>query len=69
MSEQELGVLLARLDERSKTIQSEVERIRVDLANRYVTNVEFEPIKRLVYGMAGLIMAGVAGGLLKLVIS
>lgn len=38
------------------------------LSSEYVTQVEFRPIRQLVYGLVGLILIAVVGALLALVI-
>ena len=62
------GKLLAVLDERTKAIQQSVKDIQAQLANSYVTRQEFEPVKRIVYGMVGVILVTVVGALLVLVL-
>lgn len=43
-----------------------VDNIECKLDKKYVTKVEFEPIKKLVYGLVGAILLGFLGGLLQL---
>lgn len=45
----------------------EVKDIKEQLTGGYVRKEEFEPIKRLVYGMVSLILIGFVGALLTLV--
>lgn len=58
MSEPE-AVILARMDERLKRIES--------LCADYVTRREVQPIRYIVYGGAGTIMAGFLGAVIKIV--
>ena len=50
-------------------IRKDVEDIKKTLHADYVTRFEFEPIKRLVYGVVGLILVAVITALLSLVLS
>jgi hypothetical protein len=74
----ELG---AKLDDLKDYITAEFKELRDDLANRYatkedlgelkketVTHHQFEPIKRLVYGAVGIILAAVVSGIIALVL-
>lgn len=49
-------------------IKSEVTEIRKKLDSEYVTKSELDPIKKIVYGLVGLILVGVMGALLALVL-
>jgi len=49
-------------------IKGEVTDIKNKLEESYVTKDEFDPIKKVVYGLVGLILTGVVGALLALVI-
>ena len=60
--------LLAVLDERTGQIASDVQEIKVDLAAHFVRRDEFMPVRHVVYGMVGLILAAVAGALVMLVV-
>ena len=44
----------------------DMQGLKEQLNSGYVRKEEFEPIKRLVYGMVGLILTGVLGTLLAL---
>jgi len=56
------------LNERIRNIQLDVKEIKEILKTDYVTKDEYDPIKKLVYGLVGLILIGVVGALLSLVI-
>lgn len=60
--------LLARIDERTRLLQAEFEEIKTALNSKYVTHAEFRPVKMLVYGFVGIILAGVAGAIVTLVV-
>lgn len=49
-------------------IKRDVIEIKTRLENNYVTREEFEPIKRLVYGLVSLILVSVVGAVLALVV-
>jgi len=49
-------------------IKADVKEIKEKLEVGYITRVEFEPIKKVVYGVVTLILIAVVGGLLTLVV-
>jgi hypothetical protein len=55
-------VLLARMDERLKSVQSEVHALRQSLIE-YITKHEFFPVKMISLGLAGLILAAVVAAI------
>lgn len=48
-------------------IKRDVAEIKANQQAHYVTKEEFEPIKRIVYGLVGLIMVGVVGAVMSLI--
>jgi len=65
-SEAEVEILLA-----INTLQSDVETLKKAVEatpTDYVKREEFEPIRKLVYGVVALILVAVASGLIALVI-
>ena len=58
------GINNARISERLNALQKHVDAMTAG----FVTIKEFEPIKRFVYGVAGLLVAGVVTALLAVVI-
>ena len=50
-------------------IKQEVTEINKKLAQDYVQKAEFDPIKKIVYGMVALILMAVVGALVALVVS
>ncbi len=67
----QLAVMASQMDRLQKDlseIKTDVKQIRSDNENQFVTKDEFEPIKRVVYGMVSLVLVGVIGAILALVI-
>lgn len=50
-------------------IKDDVKEIKDTLKGSYVTKDEFEPVKRIVYGLVGLILVSVVGAVMGLVIT
>ena len=75
-------ILLARIEERTEQLSRDIARVELKLEahtasadaraalfeGRFVTRAEFEPIKRIVYGVVALVLASVFGALLALVV-
>lgn len=40
-------------------IKKSVDELKTEVEGKYVTSIEFEPIKRLVYGVVGLILVSI----------
>jgi hypothetical protein len=49
-------------------IKADLKEIKDRLANKYVTCDVFDPIRNLVYGLVGLILVAVVGGVLAMVL-
>lgn len=49
-------------------IKNEVTEINKKLASEYVSKAEFEPIKKIVYGLVGIILTGVIVAIIRLVV-
>jgi hypothetical protein len=49
-------------------IKYEVTEIKHKIEGNFVTKEEFEPIKKIVYGIISLILTAVVGGLISLVV-
>ena len=49
-------------------IKDDTKDIKIDMKDNYVTKTEFNPIKKVVYGAVGLILASVFGALVTLVV-
>jgi hypothetical protein len=48
-------------------IKGEVEDIKRLVIDGYITKAEFDPIKKIVYGMVALLLTGVVGAILALI--
>lgn len=66
--EQSTETQIAVMVESVGTIKRDVSEIKEKLESHYVTKEEFDPIKKVVYGMVSLILVAVIGALLALVI-
>ena len=49
-------------------IKEKMNMIDTKVSNNYVSKEEFEPIKKIVYGVVGLILVAVVGALVALVV-
>jgi len=49
-------------------MKEKLTRIDSQLLGNFVTKEEFEPIKKIVYGLVGLILVGVVGAILALIL-
>lgn len=49
-------------------IKTDIVEIKNQLKAEYVTREEYAPVKKLVYGMVGVILVAVVGALLALII-
>lgn len=63
--EEKLTVLLARIDERTKNTQETLKEMR----QLYVTQAEFQPVKRIVFVACGIVLTSVVGALVALVVT
>ena len=52
--------MLARIDERTKTIEGQLGKL--------VTQEEFRPVKQVVYGMVGFALLALLGGIVAMVL-
>jgi len=59
--------LLARLDERVKSMQIELHNLTSKF-EQYVTHIEFGPVKLIAFGLAGLILSAVIAAIVASVI-
>ena len=55
--------------EQIRQIRIDITRIETKLDNNYVTKDEFDPIRKIVYGVVTIILTGVVGALLALVVN
>jgi len=49
-------------------IESEIKAIKEKLEKEYVTQDEFEPIRKVVYGLVSLILLSVVGAIIALIL-
>ena len=49
-------------------IKEKLNAVDTKVSTHYISKEEFEPIKRIVYGMVGLILVAVVGALVALVV-
>ena len=75
-------ILLARIEERTEQLSRDIARVELKIEahtasadarsalfeGRFVTRAEFDPIKRIVYGVVGLVLISVFGALMALVV-
>lgn len=61
-------VKLALIQQDINYIKVEVSEIKKLVGEKYVTIEMFEPVRRIVYGLVGLVLVGVMGALLALVV-
>lgn len=59
---------IALLQQDVKYIKDTVNKIETNLEADYITRVEFEPVKKIMYGMIALILTMVLGAVISLVI-
>lgn len=64
MEEKELYNLLSEIDRKVTRLEVLLETV----SKNYVTRTEFEPVKRIVYGVTGLVLSGVGLAIVALVI-
>jgi hypothetical protein len=60
---------LAELGRDLKYIKEQIGEIKDKMEHSYVTVDQFEPVKRIAYGVVGLILIAVVGSLMTLVIN
>ena len=49
-------------------VREDLKELHNKIDNNYVTRIEFEPVRNIVYGLVSLLLTGVIGGLLMMVI-
>ena len=59
-----IDIIATKVDQ----IQKDVSDIKHTLEIHYITKDEFEPVKKLAYGIAGIILIAVATAIIKLVL-
>lgn len=59
---------IALVEQKIDDLKEDVNEIKKILNSNYVTQKEFTPVRNLMYGLVGLILASVFGALLTLVL-
>jgi len=49
-------------------VREDLRELNTKIDNNYVTRIEFEPVRNIVYGLVSLLLTGVIGSLLMMVI-
>ncbi len=65
--EAQLAAELAVMQNDLTTIKEDVADIKRTLKHEYITQNEFDPVKKVVYGLVGIILVTVAGAVVALV--
>lgn len=63
---QETDIALIKQD--ISYMKDKLDGVDAKISTHYVSREEFEPIKKIVYGMVGLILVAVVGALVSLVV-
>lgn len=66
--EESIETCMALIKRDLSYIKEKVEKIEREVEGNYVTKTEFQPIKQIVYGMVGIVLVAVIGGLLTLIL-
>lgn len=72
MSAEELETYLARIAERQDAIRNDIAEMKIYIKAQqdlFVTQAEFMPVRNIVYGAVGLVLATVVTALVALVIT
>ena len=67
-AEERRAISFEVIDTKLNFIMQSVKDIKQDLEKNYVTRMEFEPIKKIIYGLIGVILLAVVGAMVALVI-
>lgn len=49
-------------------VREDIKELNTKIDNNYVTRIEFEPVRNIVYGLVSLLLTGIIGSLLMVVI-
>ena len=61
-----LGYMCKKIDGLNKEMYKKFEGLNKKLDKDYTTRNEFDPIKKIVYGVVMLILAGVVAGIMRI---
>lgn len=67
-NKQSTETTLALIKQKLDSLGEKIDKIDKSLECDYVTQDQFDPIKRIVYGMVGVILLGVVAALFALII-
>lgn len=67
-SKKSIETLYSKLNSNHQAIIDEVKCVRKDMRDEFVSKIEFDPVKKIVYGTIKIIVTGVLVALLGLVI-
>jgi len=65
---EELGKLRHELDTADRDIENKVSVLEAKVDRTYVKLIEFEPVRKIVYGLVGAVLLSVIAAILALVI-
>jgi len=68
MKEKNNKVDLALMANDIKYIQKDIADIKNKMEDDYITREEFDPVKKIVYGIITLLLTGLVGALLRLLL-
>jgi hypothetical protein len=57
--QRDIKYILERIDGMDKNVSEGFAEINTKVDDKYVTKIEFEPIKKIVYGLVGIILTSV----------
>jgi hypothetical protein len=60
--------LLARIDERTRSMTDKITHIEKTLEDNYVTQKEFAPVRSVVFGMVGVILLSMLVAVIALIV-
>jgi len=66
-TQQDINIALMQTD--IQYIKKTLDELKDNLKESYVQRNEFDPIKRVVYGMVALVLTGVGGAIIGLVLT
>jgi hypothetical protein len=61
-------ITLGEVGRAVKRIEDSIKELRKDFGEQFVTQNEFRPVARIVYGLTGLMLLAVIGALLRLAV-
>jgi len=68
MPDESIETQVARIDERTRRMAEDMCELKEMLDETYVTQDQFEPIRRVVYGLVGLALTSVVVAVLAVVL-